>query len=243
MDKDVFLILGASSDLGCAVIQDLKNCIVLAHYHTGIDKLKRLENLNDVTLIPIQADLSDETSLQQLMTTIKSHCLHPTKILHFAAQKFKYTRFKEMDWQETAFDFNLQVKSIALLLKGFLPLMSGAKNGKVIFVLSSVTQGTPPKMLSSYVMIKYALLGLMKSLAVEYAEKNIQINAVSPSMIETSFLSNLPEKLVELNAENHPLKRNALVQDIVPIIHFLLSPKANFMTGVNIPVTGGLNIS
>jgi 3-oxoacyl-[acyl-carrier protein] reductase len=76
-------------------------------------------------------------------------------------------------------------------------------------------------------------------LASEYSDKNIQINAVSPSMIETKFLDNINEKLVELSAYNHPLKRNAQVNEVTPIIKMLTSKESDYMSGVNIPITGG----
>ena len=83
------------------------------------------------------------------------------------------------------------------------------------------------------------MLGLMKSLAAEYGDKNININAVSPSMIETKFLSEIHEKVIEMSAEMNPLKRNATTKDIVPIIKFLLSKESDYITGANIPITGG----
>ena len=58
-------------------------------------------------------------------------------------------------------------------------------------------------------------------------------------MIETKFLENIEEKLIELNAYNHPLKRNAKVEDIIPIIQFLISKESDYMSGNNIPITGG----
>jgi 3-oxoacyl-[acyl-carrier protein] reductase len=80
----------------------------------------------------------------------------------------------------------------------------------------------------------------MKSLASEYSERNIQINAVSPSMVETSFLENIPGKLIELASEAHPLKRNAVPHDIAPLIKYLLSDESNYITGINIPICGGV---
>ncbi len=108
-------------------------------------------------------------------------------------------------------------------------------------MLSSYVIGVPPKSLSHYTVSKYAMLGLMKSLASEYADKNIQINSVSPSMIETKFLNNINEKLVEISAYNNPLKRNANIDDVVPVIKMLLSKESDYINGVNIPITGGSN--
>jgi 3-oxoacyl-[acyl-carrier protein] reductase len=58
-------------------------------------------------------------------------------------------------------------------------------------------------------------------------------------MIETKFLDNLPHITIAQSADNNPLKRNATVEDIVPIIQFLLSEKADYITGQNIVVSGG----
>ena len=58
-------------------------------------------------------------------------------------------------------------------------------------------------------------------------------------MIETKFLDNINEKLVELSAYNHPLKRNAIMQDVVPIIKMLISKESDYINGINIPITGG----
>ena len=106
-------------------------------------------------------------------------------------------------------------------------------------MLSSCVFGVPPKALSHYITIKYAMLGLVKSLASEYSDKNIQINGISPSMVETKFLDNINEKIIELSAYNHPLKRNASVEDITPIIKILISNESNYINSVNIPITGG----
>ena len=63
--------------------------------------------------------------------------------------------------------------------------------------------------------------------------------SVSPSMIDTKFLNTINEKFVELNAYNHPLKRNAQVDDVTPVIKMLLSSDADYINGVNIPITAG----
>ena len=72
-----------------------------------------------------------------------------------------------------------------------------------------------------------------------FVDKNIQINAISPSMVDTKFLENINEKIVEISAYNHPLKRNATVEDITPTIKFLISNESDYMNGINIPITGG----
>ena len=82
-------------------------------------------------------------------------------------------------------------------------------------------------------------MGLMKALAQEYAGKGVTINGISPTMIETKFLNDIPDLLVQQNAMNSPTKENLKVQDVVPTISFLLSNNANSITGQNIAITNG----
>ncbi|MEY8283645.1 SDR family oxidoreductase [Lachnospiraceae bacterium 50-23] len=111
--------------------------------------------------------------------------------------------------------------------------------GKVVIMLSSYTISNPPKFMMNYIMVKYALMGLMKALAVDYAGKRICINGISPSMIETKFLNNINDRIVELNAQNSIAGRNAGVSDIVPGIRFLLSEYSDYVHGINLNISNG----
>lgn len=107
-------------------------------------------------------------------------------------------------------------------------------------MLTSSTLGIPPKYQAAYVSVKYMLLGLMKSLSAEYADKGITINGISPDMIETKFLTNIPDMVVQKNAQNSPIKRNLTLNDVIPAFEYLLSDAANAVTGQNLGITGGI---
>ena len=109
-------------------------------------------------------------------------------------------------------------------------------------MLSSFVEGVSPKYQSPYIVSKYALYGLMKNLAAEYSDKGIRINAVSPDMIDTKFNDKVVRKIKELNAEKSPLKRNLKPSDVTPVIEFLLSERAESISGMNIPVTAGIEL-
>ena len=83
------------------------------------------------------------------------------------------------------------------------------------------------------------LQGLAKSLAADYASFGVTVNCVMPSMMETKFLADTSDLIVQASAEANPMKRNARVEDVVPAMAFLLSEEAGFITGVTLPVTGG----
>lgn len=117
------------------------------------------------------------------------------------------------------------------------------KYGKIVLMLSAYLLGVPPKFQGPYITVKYALLGLMRNLAAEYASKRIMVNAVSPDMMETKFLSDLPDLVKEQSAKNNPLGRNIYVNEVVPSIEYLLSDASDVITGQNIGVTGGGEIT
>lgn len=240
MNENIILITGASSDIGIELIKYLnEDILILAHYNSSSKDLIKLSSQIKNSLVPLQANLTSDEEIKLFLDEIDNNYGVPNKIVHLAAPKFENIRFKDIAWDSFQNEINISLKSLVLILNRFLPRMAKEKRGKIVCMLSSVTLNVPPKALSQYTIIKYALLGLVKSLASEYADKNIQINAISPSMVETKFLDNINEKIVELSAYNHPLKRNAKVEDVAPIIKLLLSEDSDYITGVNLPITGG----
>jgi 3-oxoacyl-[acyl-carrier protein] reductase len=233
------LVLGASSDLAIEALHGLPfiDATVLAHYHSDASRLEQLSLPH--TVVPIKADLADSGEVTAMIERIAVNHAPPDAILHFAAPKLSLHRFHQTQWSDFARELGVQVESICRVLQAFIPQMAKNRYGKVVFVLSSAVSGKPPKNMPHYVTAKYALLGLMKCLAAEYADKQLNINAVSPSMVDTKFLVDVPGKLAELAAYNHPLKRNAEPRDIAPMVNFLLSDAAAYITGENIAVTGG----
>ncbi len=240
MNKTIILIIGASSDIGIDLIKNLnEEILILAHFNSSSKRLIELSGQIRNTLIPLQADLSQESEINTFLNKIESNYSIPNKIIHLSANKVENIRFKDIQWSDFEKDINISLKSAVFILNRFLPALAKEKHGKVIIMLSSYVLGVPPKALAHYTTVKYALLGLVKSFAREYSDENIQINAISPSMIETKFIDNINEKFVELNAYNHPLKRNASVEDITPMIKFLLLKDSGYMNGINIPTTRG----
>lgn len=241
-EQETILITGASSDIGRELIRQVAcpDTLVLAHYNQSSAKLDALRNsIPGISIVSIQADFSREGEVQRLVSIIRDNYAVPDKIVHLAAPRVEYRRFKESSWELFQSDLNVQLRSIVQILHAFLPLMAQRKKGKIVFVLSSYTLGIPPGALSHYITAKFGLLGLARSLAAEYAARRININSVSPSMVETAFLQNIPERMVEIGASQSPWQRNAKPDEVAGVIRFLLSSEADYLTGTNIPISGG----
>jgi NAD(P)-dependent dehydrogenase (short-subunit alcohol dehydrogenase family) len=106
-------------------------------------------------------------------------------------------------------------------------------------VLTSYTLGMPPAKLATYVTSKHALLGLTRSMAVEFIRYGVRVNAVSPGMTRTDFLADLPQEFIEQVEAALPMERLATAAEVAAVIRFLLSPEASYINGANIPVCGG----
>ena len=240
----IYLITGASSEVGMAYINHLKKlnetATVLAHYRNGSAEFDALcANDSVVEIVPLQADLSKEDEVDQMILKIKDIYGVPTHILHLPAGKLEYGKIKQIDWERLQTELQVQVMSLGKILQAFLPQMAKKRYGKIAVMLSSVTLGMPPKFMTSYTVAKYALLGLMKSAAMEYVDKGININGLSPNMMETKFLQNVDERLVEMTAASSKMQRNIRVEEVIPTIHFLLSESSSYMNGVNVNLSGG----
>lgn len=238
------LITGGSSELGIDLIERIqdKYDVIWGHYNKSAETLTELAGRIGPKLIPVQADFSDSKSVSNLINIIAQTENWPLDIVHLSAIGARNKPFSGWQAEDFEEEFLVEVSSIIKILDAFLPHMVEEHSGKVIFMLSSFVEGVSPKYQSPYIVSKYALYGLMKNLAAEYSDKGIRINAVSPDMIDTKFNDKVVRKIKELNAEKSPLKRNLKPSDVTPVIEFLLSERAESISGMNIPVTAGIEL-
>ena len=240
--KEVILITGATSDLAFEYLNLIKNQekIVIAFYYDLKERLEELKN-NTLEIVPVFCDFSDMDDVSNKITKI-SKDYDISTVLHFATPKIKMERFHKKEIKDYEIHFKIQFLSIVKILKNILPKMKKQKRGKIIFILSSITFSIPPKFWAEYVSMKYALLGLLKSLVSEYGEYGIQINGISPSMIDSKLLDNLDPLVKEMSKNSHPLKELITKREIIEFIDFLVKNDSKFLTGNNFNLSGGESI-
>ena len=237
-----YLITGATSDVGRALIERLlraePDSLVLAQGCGDLPKLDALCTAFAGRIKTYDADLSDRAKVDAFVQQLQD-APAPTHFVHLPALPVVNTKFKAFDQARFDLDMEIEIHSAVRILRAVLPAMTKAKFGRVLFIQTSYTIGCPPKNTAAYVMAKSAIGGLVKSLAVEYAKFGVTVNCVAPSMMETNFLKDTPDLIVQAAAADNPMGRNAQVSDVVPAMAFLLSDEAGFITGAVLPITGG----
>ena len=237
-----YLITGATSDVGRALIERLlraePDSLVLAQGCGDLPKLDALCAAFAGRIKTYDADLSDRAKVDAFVQQLQD-APAPTHFVHLPALPVVNTKFKAFDQARFDLDMEIEIHSAVRILRAILPAMTKAKFGRVLFIQTSYTIGCPPKNTAAYVMAKSAIGGLVKSLAVEYAKFGVTVNCVAPSMMETNFLKDTPDLIVQAAAADNPMGRNARPDDVVPAMAFLLSQEAGFITGATLPITGG----
>jgi NAD(P)-dependent dehydrogenase (short-subunit alcohol dehydrogenase family) len=145
-------------------------------------------------------------------------------------------------WDEV---MSVNLKGCFHIAKHAVPVMV-KRGGGAMVVVGSVQSFTAVGSSAAYVASKHALLGLVRSMALDYARHNIRVNCVCPGAIDTPMLrwaASLdpnPEKVLETCHRMHPLGRMGRPEEVANAIAFLASDWASFITGAALTVDGGM---
>ena len=152
---------------------------------------------------------------------------------------------EEKDWD---FSFNVNVKSMYLMIKEILPKMIKQNKGNIINMSSIVSslRGLPNRFV--YGATKAAIVGLTKSIAADFIKNNIRCNAIAPGTVHTSSWEDRvaaapdPVKAKKDFIARQPMGRLATAEEIAALAVYLASDESDFITGVVHPIDGGMSI-
>ena len=148
-------------------------------------------------------------------------------------------RMKDEEWKKVI-DINLT--STFLLTKYAIKKMIKNKFGRIVNV-TSVVGHTGNLGQSNYSAAKAGIIGMSKSLAIEYAKKNITVNCVSPGFIVSDMTMNIAEKVKLYLTSRIPMGKLGTGEDVSNCVAFLSSEQASYITGETIHVNGGMYMS
>lgn len=145
-------------------------------------------------------------------------------------------RMSEEDWDSV---LNVNLKGAFNTIKAVSRVMAKQRSGKIINISSVVgVMGNAGQ--TNYSASKAGLIGLTKSVAKEFAGRNINVNAVAPGYVETEMTAQLTEEQKNAFLNIIPLKRPSKPEEIAGVVAFLSSEKANYITGQVLCIDGGM---
>ena len=241
--KNLNIILtGATGGIGEAILDKLQNndakVIATGTNQEKLDLIKKKYG----NVITKRFDISNHSSIEKFIDECDDIFHNKIDILINNAgitQDNLAIRMKDDEWNKVL-DINLT--STFFLSKNVLKKMLKNKNGKIINV-TSVVGHTGNIGQTNYTASKSGLIGMSKSLALEYGKKNIKINCISPGFIKSDMTDKISENYKDILKEKIPLARFGVPNDVANAVIFLSSSMADYITGETIHVNGGMYFS
>ena len=232
------LITGATGGIGQSLVKkfDGLGSIILAT-GTNEEKLNKLKSeFKNIKIKPFKLDHHSE--IEKFIDECHSDLGGLDVLVNNAGITLDNIsiRLTEENWKKVI-DINLT--STFLMCKNAIKKMLKNKQGKIINI-TSIVGHTGNLGQANYAASKAGIVGLSKSLAIEYAKKKININCISPGFIKTEMTDKLSEEVIQSWNDNIPLKRAGESEDVANLCLFLASDLSNYITGQVINVDGGL---
>ena len=233
--KKVF-ITGASRGIGNAIAKSLleENYIVIGTATTS----EGVEQLIEEGILGYKLELDDLERINTSWEKIPNENLDIDILINNAGltRDNLILRMSEDEWNEV---MNVHLNAIFRITKRLLKPMLKKRWGRVIN-LSSTSAVLGNKGQANYAASKSGIIGMSKSLALEYAKKNININCISPGFIKTNMTEKIDPKFKELILAKIPSNRLGEPSDVANVAAFLSSEMSNYITGETIHVNGGM---
>lgn len=188
--------------------------------------------------IALQTDLSSPASIEDTLRNGQEHFGNAASVLINDAGRVQSGKaITELTWADMENQI-AQVRSAFLCAKAVIPAMMDRRFGRIVNVGSAQSWGRPPVQSAPSAVASAALGALTRCLAVELGPSGIRVNMISPGMAEGD-LTEVPERLRKVEAMQTPLRRLATAADIAETVVWLCSESSAYITGADIPVTGG----
>ena len=239
LENKNIIVTGASGGIGNSIIKKLnENGAKILATGTKIEKLEELKSkFSNVKILKF--DISQNEKIEEFIENATKELggnldciINNAGITHDNLA----IRMNLEEWKKVI-DINLT--STFMLSKFAIKKMLKNKSGKIINI-TSVVGHTGNLGQANYTASKAGIVAMSKSLAIEYAKKNININCISPGFIKTAMTDKIDEKFKEIIVSKIPSARLGEPEDIANAVLFLASNQSDYINGETLHVNGGM---
>ena len=235
------IITGATGGIGNSLVKKFidSGSVVLA---TGTKEEKLSKLKNEFSNIQVEKfNLGDHEKIESFIESANNKLGGLDILINNAGINLDSLtiRLTEENWKKVL-DINLT--STFFMCKYAIKKMIKNKSGKIINI-TSIVGHTGNLGQSNYSASKAGIIGMSKSLAIEYAKKNININCVSPGFIQSKMTDNIMENIKAILISKIPMSKLGTGDDVANTVAFLASDAASYITGETIHVNGGMYMS
>ena len=233
------IITGASGGIGNSIVKKLheSGADILAT-GTRLEKLEELKKkFNDIKILKF--DISQHEKIEEFINNATNELGGTLDCMVNNAGITKDNLTIRMNFEEWTKVIDINLTSTFLMSKYAIKKMLKNKSGKIINI-TSVVGHTGNVGQVNYTASKAGIVAMSKTLAIEYAKKNINVNCISPGFISTAMTDQIDEKFKETIISKIPSNRLGKPEDIANAVVFLGSDKSDYINGETLHVNGGM---
>ena len=239
LENKVCIVTGGGRGIGQATAEKFigeSATVIIADFDEATGTATA-ENLGDQCSF-VKTDVSQSESVQSLIKRVKADHGSIDVIVNNAGILQDQT-LEKMDEEEFDKVIQVNMRGVYLCTKYAAEVMREQGSG-VILNASSVVARFGNFGQTNYVAAKAGLEGMTKVWARELGKHGIRVNAVAPGFIQTDMIAGMPEKIIKMMGAKVPLKRWGQPEDVANLYCFLASDEASYISGVVLPVDGGV---
>jgi len=237
-DKNI-IVTGASGGIGNSIVEKFyENGANLLATGTKLEKLEELKK-KFTNIKILQFDISQHEKIEEFINNATQELGGSLDCIVNNAGITKDNLTIRMSLEEWTNVININLTSTFLMSKYSIKKMLKNKSGKIINI-TSVVGHTGNAGQANYAASKAGIVGMSKSLAIEYAKKNINVNCISPGFISTAMTDQINEKFKEAIIAKIPSNRLGKPEDVANAVIFLSSGLSDYINGETLHVNGGM---
>ena len=233
------IVTGASGGIGNSIVKKLNDSG--ANILASGTKVEKLEDLKSKfkNIKTLKFDISQIDEIEEFLEQASNELGGNVDCIVNNAGITKDNLAIRMNFDEWKKVIDVNLSSTFLLSKFAIKKMLKNKSGKIINI-TSVVGHTGNLGQSNYTASKAGVIAMSKSLAIEYAKKNINVNCISPGFIKTAMTDKLDEKFKEVIVSKIPSARLGEPEDVANAVLFLASSQSDYINGETLHVNGGM---